>query len=280
MRAPHSLPILLILSTCLNARGQSNYDSIIDIHVHLWDLGKSPEQYINANRNKNIRLGGIVIIQKPGDLKSTRHKNDEIISLSKLHTNIIPVCSVHPYDGDSALVELKRLKTLGVKLIKLHPITQNFDIEDERVSRVAEAAGNLGIVVLIDSYTFFQRNNVEKLLYLAYRNRNTNFIFAHLGGPEFEKFGFHGFLRTTNSWFANNMWFDISATINILADSPYKDELEWTIRTIGIDKILFGSDFPQFSVDETIKSLDKLELSNSEKEQILYSNAKKLLNLD
>ena len=280
MRFPYSLMILFILSIWFNARGQSVNDSIIDIHVHFWELGKSAEQYFKANSDKNIRAGGIVIIQKPGDLKSTRNKNDEVISLSKLDRNIIPVCSVHPYDGDSVLVELKRLKKLGVKLIKLHPITQEFDIEDERVSRVVQAAGNLGIVVLIDSYTFFQKNNIEKLLYLAYRNRNTKFIFAHLGGPEFEKFGFHGFLRTTNAWFANNMWFDISATINILIDSPYKDELEWTIRTIGIDKILFGSDFPQFSVDETIKSLDKLKLSKSEKEQILYSNAKKLLNLD
>jgi len=240
-------------------------------------MSRSADQYFKDNKDLKIRTGGIVIIQKAGDLKNTRAKNDELIGLSRKNGKIIPVCSVHPYDGDSALVELKRLKGLGVKMIKLHPITQEFDIEDERVSRITREAGNLGIVVLIDAYTFFQKNNVEKLIYLAFKNRNTKFIFAHLGGPEFQKFGFLGYLRSTNSWFADNMWFDISGTVTIFANSPYKDELEWAIKTIGVNRILFGSDFPQFSVNETIKSLNELNLTKEEKKLILYSNANRLL---
>jgi predicted TIM-barrel fold metal-dependent hydrolase len=276
----YALCTVLLVFIRSNSIGQIYRDSIIDIHAHFWEMSKSADQYFAENKDLNIRTGGIVIIQKSGDLKRTREMNDELIKLSKTNRKIIPICTVHPYDGDSAVFELKRLRDLGVKMIKLHPITQEFDIEDDRVSRIVEEAGHLGIVVLMDAYTFFQKNNIEKLIYLAFRNRNTKFIFAHIGGPEFQKFGFLGFIKKTNSWFANNMWFDVSGTINVFADSPYKGEFEWAIRTIGIDRIIFGSDFPQFSVKSTMKALNKLKLTKNEKKMIVYSNAKKLLDLE
>jgi uncharacterized protein len=271
--------ILLVLIP-FGSTGQIHKDSIIDIHAHFWDMDKSADQYFSQNKGLNITAGGIVIMQRPGNMKRTTAINDELIRLSKRNKRIIPICTVHPYDGDSAIIELKRLKHLGVKAIKLHPITQEFEIDDQRVSKLTEEAGKLDIVVLIDAYTFYQKNNIEKLIYLAFANRNTKFIFAHFGGPEFQKFGFLGFIQKTDSWFPNNMWFDISGTLNVFIDSPFKEEFEWSIRTIGIDRILFGSDFPQFSVDATINALNKLKLTNKEKRMIMYSNAKNLLKLD
>lgn len=158
-----------------------------------------------------------------------------------------------------------------------------FNTESEfvhpRVSKVVRAAGEIGLVILIDCYSFFQKNNVEKLLYLAYANRETNFVFAHMGGAEFQKLGFLGELSKTNPWFATNIWVDISATINIFANSPYKEQLKWTIKSIGIDKVLFGSDFPQYSVNKTIASLKSLNLTKEEQRKIMFFNAKKLLGL-
>ena len=101
-----------------------------------------------------------------------------------------------------------------------------------------------------------------------------------MGGPEFTKLGFLAAIQKTDPWFADNMWFDISGTVNVFADSPFKSEFEWAIQKIGIDRILFGSDFPQFSVENTIKALDKLKLTKEEKRMIMYLNARSLLNLD
>lgn len=280
-RVKFVIPLTLLMSlSSFFSIGQTSTDSIIDIHAHLWKLESSANDYLNAIWNLSIRTGGIVIVHKPGNPKETRSLNDRLIRLCKSSKTFFPICSVHPYDGDTAVSELRRLKELGVKMIKLHPITQEFDIEDVRVSKVVKEAGDLGMVVLMDAYTFFQQNNIEKLIYLAYNNRNTKFIFAHLGGPEFQKFGFLGYLRRTNSWFADNMWFDISGTVNVFADSPYRDELEWAIRAVGVDKILFGSDFPQFSVKESIQAFDMLNLTKEERKLIMYSNAKKLLSLN
>lgn len=149
-------PVLLI--------GQTYRDSIIDIHAHFWQMEKSADEYVKDNKDLNIRTGGIVIIQKPGHPVKARETNDRLIDLCKSSERFFPVCSVHPYDGDSAIFELRRLKQLGVKMIKLHPISQEFDIEDVSVFNLVREAGNLGIVVLIDAYTFFQQNNIEKLI--------------------------------------------------------------------------------------------------------------------
>ncbi len=128
------LLIILFIAIGFNAIGQVYKDSIIDIHAHFWEMDKSADEYFSANKNSVLRTGGIIIIQRAGDLKGTRKMNDELIKLSENNKKIIPICTVHPYDGDSAVLELKRLKALGVKMIKLHPITQEFDIEDKRVS--------------------------------------------------------------------------------------------------------------------------------------------------
>ena len=70
-----------------------------------------------------------------GKVAETRTKNDELIALSKRYP-MIPIASVHPYEGDAAFVELERLAGLGVRAIKLHPHTQKFDAADERVLAV------------------------------------------------------------------------------------------------------------------------------------------------
>lgn len=44
-----------------------------------------------------------------------------------------------------------------------------------------------------------------------------------------------------------------------------------------MDKILFGSDFPQWTVNETLEAIKELGLTAEETEQIRYKNALELL---
>ena len=78
-------------------------------------------------------------------------------------------------------------------------------------------------------------------------------------------------------FFANNIYFDLSATITLVADSPLEEEFIWTIRNVGIDNVLLGSDYPQFSLKETLNALERLNLTAEEKNKIQYLNANKLL---
>ena len=76
------------------------------------------------------------------------------------------------------------------------------------------------------------------------------------------------------------MYFDISATQALVADSPIADEFVWTIRNVGVEHVLFGSDYPQFSVKRNLDALDRLGLTEQEKAAIRYDNARKLFGLN
>ena len=206
----------------------------------------------------------------------TKAKNDELIALSKQNTQLLPICSVHPLDGDAAMQEIRRLSVLGVKAIKLHPHTQKFEVTDERVINLCKEAGQLGLVVLMDNANI-KPGDSENLFDLAIKCSDTKFIFAHMGGFNFRFWNIIPVARTAKGFYKNNIYFDISAMVVLLADSPVEDEFIWTLRNAGINNILLGSDFPQYTLKQAVDALDRLDLKQEEKNEILFENARRLL---
>ena len=49
------------------------------------------------------------------------------------------------------------------------------------------------------------------------------------------------------------------------------------IRTFGAERVLFGTDSPWSSQLDSVKEFESLELTDSEKELILFGNAARLL---
>ena len=70
-----------------------------------------------------------------------------------------------------------------------------------------------------------------------------------------------------------------SAVLVLVADSPIEDEFVWTMRNVGIDHVLLGSDYPQYSLEQNVSALGRLDLDESEKAKIRYGNARALFGL-
>ena len=102
---------------------------------------------------------------------------------------------------------------------------------------------------------------------------------AHMGGTDFHKFAGIKLLQTAMPGVFNNLLFDISTTVYMYADSPYKSQLEWIIRTVGVDRVLFGTDQPTVSLSDALNAFYKLDFDDTERERILYKNAIELLDL-
>ncbi len=259
---------------------------IVDVHYHIKTVSSDNDKFMTieeaftVNKSINIKyLFGLTIAQK-GNIEGTKIQNDSLFSMSKRNSRFIPVCSVHPNDGEAAIEELYRIKELGGKIIKLHPHSQNFfPILSNDVFNVARVAGELGLVILIDGYGLVVPNYLEDLLILALNNPQTKFVIAHMGGSEFHKLGGFNLAQTMNPKMFNNVWYDLSATVNIYADSPYKSQLEWIIRSVGVNRVLFGSDNPIVSLSQALNAFYKLDFDETEREQILYKNAIELLGL-
>lgn len=273
---------LLIILSSLPARAE---ERTFDVHVHLHQGESSLEEYEKqAVADKQEALGfGAMWFGGPnmalqGNPAAIRANNDRLIALASKHPGMMPIVTVHPYEGDAALAELQRVASKGVKVLKIHPHTQQFDAADVRVLALVRRAGELGVIVLMDNASILP-GDCEKLFNLALQAPKTRFIFAHLGGMNFRFWNILAAARTAENLFANNIYFDISATVAMFADSPVEDEFVWTIRNVGVDHVLFGSDFPQYSLAKNLTALKQLGLTEEEEAAIRFENARKLLGL-
>ncbi|WP_188238165.1 amidohydrolase family protein [Sphingopyxis sp. LK2115] len=260
-------------------------DRVIDTHVHLWNGAESVADYraklkaagLSVERFGAMWFGGPNQARagNPADISA---RNDALIALAKDHPDMIPIATVHPYDGEAALAEVTRVAGRGVKILKIHPHTQGFDAADPRVLALVQHAGAAGMVVLLDNGGIVPADN-EKLFNLALAAPKTRFILAHMGGLGFRFWNILALARTAEGLFGENIYFDISASVILAADSPIEDEYVWTIRNVGIDQVLIASDYPQISLAKTLDALDKLDLTEEERAKIRSGNAKRLLGL-
>jgi predicted TIM-barrel fold metal-dependent hydrolase len=260
-------------------------EKIFDSHVHLWHGEASIRDYEAQLKSANLSIAGFGAMwfggpnqALAGEIEKTRASNDGLIALSQKHPSMLPIVTVHPYDGQSAIAELERVAARGAKVLKIHPHTQKFDAADPRVLTLVKRAGALGIIVLMDNANILPGDS-EKLFNLALSAPKTKFIFAHMGGMNFRFWNILPLARTAQNLFGENIYFDISATVFLFAGSPVEDEFVWTIRNVGVDHVLLGSDFQQLSLAQNLAALNKLGLTEEEKAKIRYGNAQALFGL-
>jgi uncharacterized protein len=274
---------LIFLTLALMASAARAQTPVFDLHVHLWKGQASLREYELKTAGREVAGFGAMWFGGPnqalqGHPEQVRANNDDLIALAARTPKLVPIATVHPYDGAAAVAELERVAARGVKVLKLHPHTQRFDAADPRVRQLVERAGQLGVIVLFDNASIVP-DDCEKLFNLALEVPKTKFIFAHLGGLNFRFWNILKAARTAEGLFADNIYFDISAIVVIVADSPIEAELVWTIRNVGIDHVLFGSDYPQYSLEQNASALARLSLNESEKAKIRFENAQRLLGL-
>lgn len=258
---------------------------VIDSHVHLHNGETSLDEFEAKQRADAIDVPHYAAMwfggpnhARAGKPEAIRAANDAHFALAKKHPAMLPVATVHPYDGDAALSELARVSALGFKILKIHPHTQQFDSADPRVIALVKRAGEVGLIVLMDNANIVPGDS-EKLFNLALAAPKTKFIFAHLGGFNFRFWNILKAARTAEGLFGDNIYFDVSATVAIIAKSPVAAEYVWTIRNVGVDHVLLGSDYPQYSLADNVAALDTLGLTDGEKQKIRYENAAKLFGL-
>lgn len=258
---------------------------LFDLHVHLWNGDASLREYEAQLKTSGQEVAGFGAMwfggpnqALQGQPENVRTANDGLIALAAKHPKLMPIATVHPYDGQAAVAEVERVAARGVKVLKLHPHTQKFDAADPRVLRLAQRAGELGMIVMLDNASIVP-DDCEKLFDLALNAPKTTFIFAHMGGLNFRFWNVLKAARTAEGLFGDNIYFDLSATVAIAADSPIEDELVWTIRNVGVDHVLLGSDYPQYSLEQNAIALERLSLDEGEKKKIRVANAQKLFGL-
>jgi predicted TIM-barrel fold metal-dependent hydrolase len=262
------------------------YDGpVVDPHVHLQldDLMSTgirperPEDYLKASAQFDLRAAGVLVVAPPGDIARTRTQNDLVLELAS-ESPFYAMCSVHPSDGDRALEEVERVAAAGASGLKLHPNTQAFDVADEAVHAVVERAGGLGLPVLFDAYSPFDADQPGKFLGLALSCPSTQIILAHMHHTRFLDLLVYD-VMAKYPWWTRNVWFDMSVVAPAFAESPYRDQFAWVCRKLGIDRLLFASDFPVDDPAEALSALTRYGFDQVELRSICHDNAVELFGL-
>lgn len=256
---------------------ERRYDGpVIDLHAHLVVTGAPDEDELFRKNAADPRLQrvGAIVMAPFGRLDETRSLNDKAIALQKENPKIVAVASVHPYDG-GALDELERVALAGVKVLALQPALQGVDLADARVAALVQRCGQREVAVMLEATG--DASVFGKTAALALKNPQTQLIIAHIGFSDFHQAALF-MLTAKNANYADNVWFDVSATAPVYVNSPYEEQLAWIIRRFP-KKVLFGSDFPLYSSSIAIDAVQSLGLSEGEQADVLYGNAARLLKL-
>lgn len=197
--------------------------------------------------------------------------------------------SVLPNLGGYALEELEHaVKNLGLKGLKLHPPMQGFSLQDPKVWRCIRRAGELGVPVflhcLLGDYSALAFRSepapwlvrAQDYALLPHVCPDTTLIYAHLGGL----FGFEEIVRCASF---PNVYLETSYSLPQITE---RYPIERYIEAIGSKKFIFGSDYvPGMTPEEhwprpQIEAIERLEVSEEAKANILYGNACRILEIE
>lgn len=164
---------------------------------------------------------------------------------------------------------VKQIQELGLSGVKIHPDIQRVSIDDPRILRLCEEIeGRLPINFHMgDPREEFSYSRPEKLVEILKRFPNLTVIASHLGG--------YSCWDRVAAWYApyENVLFDTSSAVEYLPP----DQAVRLIRTLGVHRTFFGTDYPIRTQKEGMEVFNRLELSDEERKAILWENFHRLL---
>ncbi|MCI4366612.1 MAG: amidohydrolase, partial [Thermoplasmata archaeon] len=118
-----------------------------------------------------------------------------------------------------------------------------------------------------------------KFVMLAMAVPDAQLVLAHAHGPRFPDLLVYEILARYD-WWRRNVWIDLSATGPLFARSPFAAQFEWVLRQVGIDRLLFGSDYPLCEPRDAVDAIAGMGFSSKEQRKIFHTNAARLYGLD
>ena len=224
-------------------------------------------------------------------LRLARTPNERVAELVKAHPNrFVGFGSVNPSrsrgEVQARLEQIKRLRLRGIKLI---PTLQMFSPKREakKLADIFEFCRSEGFIILYHTGCdpgpweipgLSEDANPAHLEFMLRRFRDVPVVLAHMGSYSARHPGIwlEEALKLGRRY--GNVWFDIAAVTYLVNEGRYLEEIR---RAVGLDRVLFGSDYPAVqgsSISDAVDDvLNSPLLTEEEKAGILHLNAERLL---
>ena len=249
----------------LPVRRSFRCDEVVSCISDLVVSGSISEHDARMSENKNR-------IVKTEDSKSgnfwetIKNNNDAALKLKEYYGDFyIPGFHVHPEYLEESIEEIHRMHQMGIRLIgELVPYKDGWDdYSSKEFSILIDEAAKHNMIINFHSQGEDEMDDMVK------NHKDVVFVAAHPGE-------YNAFMRHIERMkMSENYYLDISG-YGIFRYGM----LRKAIDTFGIDRIIFGSDYPICNPGMYIGGVlyDNL-ISDSEKEKIFSLNTKKLLNI-
>jgi len=220
--------------------------------------------------------------------RQVEHVNDSSARLNQntWETGVLSFGCMHP-DFKGWYAELARVKELGLKGIKLHPVYQGVDFDAPRCLRILDRAGELDLIVVTHAgldvgFPGVVRCSPEMVRRAVGQVGPVKLVLAHMGG-------WRSWDRVLELLPDTPVMIDTSFSTGKMCpldDGYYQpDELDLLdsqrflklVQAFGARRVLFGSDSPWSSQKESREWIESQPLTEEEKAAILGGNARKLL---
>ncbi len=166
--------------------------------------------------------------------------------------------------------ELDEIRALGLSGIKIHPDIQGVDIDDKRMYELYSLCqGEFPIYFHMgDNRPQYRFSEGERLIKIMREFPRLEVIAAHFGSycawdkvPELLRAG------------KDNIMFDTSSALWAMTT----EEANGLVDIIGTEKLMFGTDYPVMQAENELKLFMKLKMTETERQNVLYNNAKAFL---
>jgi predicted TIM-barrel fold metal-dependent hydrolase len=272
--------LLLLAASCTLITRPEIHPSATDAHMHIHTPGEDDLQFtgeralfagLTAEQRRAIVISAGY---QPGmDAKGARRENAFVAAeVAKHPTRLAGACAVNPLK-DWAASELQQCRDEGLRILKLHTMASGMKLWEEahlaKLHAILAEANRLKMTVLIHG-NFPQASRGEEgleLLRELEKFPEVRYILGHLWGREYK--WLEGFRHP-------NFFVEVSATPVWMKEPQGRQQLVETMRRVGMEKFVFGSDWPVFHPSEMVMALKALPLKDGEYKQVMFENARAL----
>ncbi len=203
--------------------------------------------------------------------KQQTNVNNFAIEVHQTNPHLYALGSLNP-DSDCVASEARRLRDAGIRGIKLHPDYVTTPIDDDKFDAIYQACIENDLFVISHSgWDFISPDFVhctpERILRVLAKYPDLRFVAAHMGANK-------QWDEVERLLIGKNLWIETSLAPMFDLD---RKQCERMLKNHDPNKLLFGSDFPWYRIDEEFAYIDSLDLPQELKCKIYSENALKLL---
>ena len=197
----------------------------------------------------------------------TRHINDFILSELEKEPRFLGFGTIHAA-MEGITDEVQYIMDRGLRGLKMHPDTQLFAIDDERLFPAYEMLQGKLPVILHMGDKRYDYSHPARLRKVLENFPDLQVIAAHFGG--------YSMYETAYEYlYDKNCIFDVSSSMMFMEDGV----AEKFIGIYGAERMAFGTDYPLWDPVPETKRFLQLDLTDEQFEQIGHKTAERILNL-